>query len=170
MKALLFLAALSMTISFQAMAHAKILSKCSVNIHSVLVRGKYVIKSENGRTYADITTTVGLIGETQRVEVKVTDYEPVRAGIIQGYDMDADEKDHLTYAENYVDHALWFEVNPNLSRNTKFTVDLRAVRFAKIYEMVGEAGESMGALVETKDANGRALGTFFSGLDALNCR
>lgn len=125
---------------------------------------KMEIFDVGGKLSAKVTQTVE--GQTSSYEDSATsaDY-PVREGLTE-----TTEVEDLNPAESLVVHAMTLENDPVFEGKLKTGVALKKVRAAKIYT-VGEATNMGGtAIVEARDARGKALGSYLGGFLISPCR
>ena len=79
------------------------------------------------------------------------------------------EDETLNLSEQLIVHAVLRSEDPEFKGVYKTRIDIKKVRSAKVYT-IGDADEMVStAIVETRDANGKLLGSFVGGFLVFPC-
>ena len=169
-KTILLISTISL-MSFSAIAgDQKIIKSCSADItmpgETLVVPSKFdVIRNKNSELSISLTQTVDGVTTTE-IETATITKNKVRAGLIG----ELSEDETLNLSEQLIVHAMLMSEDPDFEGVYSTGIDLKKVRSAKIY-VIGDANEMVtSAIVETRDENGKILGSFLGGFVVFPCK
>lgn len=102
-------------------------------------------------------------------ENTLTESVTVFSGAVRA-DLNPDEAANLTDAELFIAHAIAYTEEPELASLAKLPFDLKAVRFATVYQIGERTDMGAPAVIDAFDQDKKLLGTFFGGFYVAVCR
>lgn len=119
----------------------------------------------DGSVLAKITETEDGQTSTSELAAKIVEGS-VRAGLSPETEMET-----LSQVELLIIHAMMVTEDPDIELEFSAGLDLRKVRSAKVYGVLGEK-DDIGSLavIEAKDENGNVLGSFLGGFIVSPCK
>lgn len=140
-------------------AYSKVIKTCTSDSHDSYGHYEIEISELNGKYSAVIELSIN--GTADSVEGAVQKREgKVQAGITADTDM------NLSYVEEVIKTAMEIEELTGTSTG----IDLKKVRFARVYIFEVPANLATKFLVEVKDKKGNDLGSFLTGMLVSPCQ
>ncbi len=169
-KTILLISAISL-MSFSAMAGSqKLLKTCSVDLTmpgetQVIATKINVLENKNSELTMSFTQIINGKAVTESDTASIVS-NTVRPGLIG----ELSEDETLNLSEQLIVHAMLMSEDPDFEGVYSTGIDLTKVRSATVYTLGDSSQMVTSAIVETKDENGKVLGSFLGGFVVHPCK